>query len=82
MRDVDLLPLAIDRFEGILGPERSEACRRTMRTMAELLEGRRVWHVSSTGQGGGVAEMLRSLLGYVAGSGGELIGGGASPRSG
>src|ERR671937_330140 len=50
VRDVDLLPLAIDRFEGILGPERSEACRRTMRTMrtmAELLEGRRLWHVGS-----------------------------------
>jgi trehalose synthase len=69
VRDVDLLPLPIDRFEGILGPERSEAFHRTMRTMAELLEGRRLWHVSSTGHGGGVAEMLHSLLGYVAGSG-------------
>jgi hypothetical protein len=31
----------------------------------ELLEGRTFWNVSSPAHGGGVAEMLRSLIGYV-----------------
>jgi trehalose synthase len=30
-----------------------------------LLAGRRLWHVSSTATGGGVAEMLQSVLGYL-----------------
>jgi trehalose synthase len=33
------------------------------------LSGRVVWNVSSTATGGGVAEMLRTLLGYVSGAG-------------
>jgi trehalose synthase len=36
---------------------------------AERLAGRRLWQVNSTGQGGGVAEMLHFLLGYLAGAG-------------
>ncbi|MGZ8493820.1 MAG: glycosyltransferase, partial [Gemmatirosa sp.] len=35
----------------------------------ELLEGRTFWNVNSTAHGGGVAEMLRSLMGYVRGIG-------------
>ncbi|HVX32341.1 MAG TPA: glycosyltransferase [Solirubrobacterales bacterium] len=35
----------------------------------EQFEGRAIWHVSSTLRGGGVAEMLRSLLPYVRGAG-------------
>ena len=34
----------------------------------ELLEGRTFWNVNSTAHGGGVAEMLRSLIGYVRGA--------------
>ena len=34
-----------------------------------LLAGRAVWHVNSTAQGGGVAEMLRTLLPYWRGDG-------------
>jgi len=34
-----------------------------------VLAGKVVWNVSSTATGGGVAEMLRTLLGYVAGTG-------------
>jgi trehalose synthase len=39
------------------------------RRAAELLAGRVVWCVNSTAQGGGVAEMLRSLLAYTRGAG-------------
>jgi trehalose synthase len=35
----------------------------------EQFQGRAIWHVSSTLRGGGVAEMLRSLLPYVRGAG-------------
>lgn len=33
------------------------------------MEGRVVWHVNATARGGGVAEMLRSLIGYQKGAG-------------
>src|ERR671920_595297 len=33
------------------------------------LAGRVVWNVNSTARGGGVAEMLRSLIGYARGAG-------------
>jgi trehalose synthase len=35
----------------------------------EQFAGRAIWHISSTMRGGGVAEMLRSLLPYVRGAG-------------
>src|SRR5437773_2630252 len=35
----------------------------------ELLAGRVVWNINSTATGGGVAEMLQSLLAYVRGAG-------------
>jgi trehalose synthase len=48
---------------------------------ADRLSGRRLWHVNSTAQGGGVAEMLHFLLGYLAEAGIEtrwvVIGGGS-----
>jgi trehalose synthase len=58
----------LDRFEPVLGDAltqveeaAADACRR--------YRGRAIWHVSSTLRGGGVAEMLRSLLPYVRGAG-------------
>jgi trehalose synthase len=35
----------------------------------EILQGRTVWNVNSTAAGGGVAEMLRSLMAYARGAG-------------
>jgi trehalose synthase len=49
-----------------------DACGRFLGRLelaAERLAGRRLWHVNSTEQGGGVAEMLHFLLGYLAGAG-------------
>src|SRR3954451_1432202 len=37
--------------------------------LSRLLVGRVVWNVSSTAVGGGVAEMVRSLLAYARGAG-------------
>jgi len=62
--EVDIHSLSIDRYEGLAAPTllsdlRSEAAR-----LAGELDGRVFWHVNSTAEGGGVAEMLPSLLGY------------------
>jgi trehalose synthase len=57
------------RFEAVLDPD---DCRRflgRLKVAAERLGGRRLWQVNSTEQGGGVAEMLHFLLGYLAGAG-------------
>jgi trehalose synthase len=43
-----------------------------MRRGREVLAGRVVWHINSTAKGGGVAEMLHSLLGYGRGAGVDL----------
>jgi trehalose synthase len=40
-----------------------------MRCGREILQGRTVWNVNSTAAGGGVAEMLRSLMAYARGAG-------------
>lgn len=63
-----IVPFRIDRFRDLLGPEYArieEAAERARQVFA----GRAVWHVSSTFAGGGVAEMLRTLLAYVRGAG-------------
>ncbi len=58
----------IQRFGPLLGDDypRVEAAAERAR---QQLEGRAIWHVSSTLRGGGVAEMLHSLLPYVRGAG-------------
>jgi trehalose synthase len=65
---VQIVPFRIDRFRDLLGPgyARVEVAAERAR---RLFAGRAVWHVSSTLAGGGVAEMLRTLLPYVRGAG-------------
>jgi trehalose synthase len=65
---VQIRPRRLDRFEPLLG----EDYRRVQETAArarDRFQGRAVWHVSSTLRGGGVAEMLRSMLSYARGAG-------------
>ena len=69
MKEIDVPRLDPRRFEGVLDPDQ---CRRFVRRLdraADLLAGRRLWHVNSTEEGGGVAEMLHFLLGYLSGAG-------------
>lgn len=63
--------MPLERFATILSPERLEEVRAGMRRAKPLFAGRRVWNVSSTAQGGGVAEMLTTLLAYAHGAGVE-----------
>jgi trehalose synthase len=69
LEDVAVTPLPPERFEDVLTAEGLERFSHTIARGRELLEGRTIWNVNSTARGGGVAEMLRSLLGYVQGAG-------------
>jgi trehalose synthase len=55
-------------FEGILSPRRWRQFDATLRRSAALMEGRTLFHVNSTATGGGVAELLSSVLGYLLGA--------------
>lgn len=61
---VQIPPHPLDRFRPLLGDRYAEVEAAAARAR-RLFEGRAIWHLSSTLRGGGVAEMLRSLLPYV-----------------
>jgi trehalose synthase len=61
--------LSFDRFESILPPDRYAQVLEAAEEGRRLLAGRVVWNVNSTARGGGVAEMLISLLAYAHGAG-------------
>ena len=67
--DVAVTPLDPTRFRDVLSPEGLAQFESAMARGRELLDGRTLWNVNSTAHGGGVAEMLRSLIGYVRGVG-------------
>ena len=67
--DVEIAALPIERFEGVLDGDRYRGFVAATRLGRELLEGRVVYNVNSTARGGGVAEMLRSLIAYARGAG-------------
>lgn len=69
LTSVPIAALPLERFESVIG---DVAYRRLLERFArgrELLGGHAMWHVSSTARGGGVAEMLMSLLAYCRGAG-------------
>jgi trehalose synthase len=61
--------LPYERFESILPSERYAPVVEAAERGRRLLAGRVVWNVNSTARGGGVAEMLVSLLAYAHGVG-------------
>jgi trehalose synthase len=67
--DVDVTPLDLGRFDGVLDTAGVARLADTIARGRELLADRVIWSVNSTARGGGVAEMLRSLIGYVRGAG-------------
>ena len=69
MRHVEVGALPVDRLASLLTPDRQERVRSTAARAQNLLGDRVVWNVNATAQGGGVAEMLQSLLAYVRGAG-------------
>jgi len=67
--EVEVQPDPPDRFRDVLSGEQYAEFQAAGRQAARRLRGVTVWHVNSTARGGGVAEMLRSLLGYAAAGG-------------
>lgn len=67
---VPIAPLPPERFRAIFPPEQyEERLEDLIRRAREVVGETAVWNVSSTARGGGVAEMLHSLLGYARGAG-------------
>lgn len=64
MDEIDVAPQPVQRFTDILGEEQVTRFVDAMESARRGLAGRTVWHVNSTAEGGGVAEMLQSVLGY------------------
>lgn len=58
-------PLPFARLEPVVGAGAASLARRRAAALRERLDGRTVWNVNSTAAGGGVAEMLPSLIGYA-----------------
>ena len=69
MEIVQIPQLSFDRFAPIIGRTGAARLRHTVEDAREILDGRVAWHVNSTKAGGGVAEMLQTLLGYERGAG-------------
>jgi trehalose synthase len=68
LEHVPVAPLPPERFRELLGDRFGEIEELIVRGQA-LFAGRAVWHVNSTARGGGVAELLQSLLAYARGGG-------------
>jgi trehalose synthase len=71
LQDVTVTPLDPGRLREVLTPDALARFEHTLSRGRELLESRTFWNVNSTAQGGGVAEMLRSLIGYTCGGGSD-----------
>jgi trehalose synthase len=69
LQEVDIEPDQPRRFRQLVSRERFAEFHEAGRRAVERLRGATVWNVNSTERGGGVAEMLRSLLGYARGGG-------------
>ncbi|MBV8446146.1 MAG: glycosyl transferase family 1, partial [Candidatus Dormibacteraeota bacterium] len=67
--DVEVGSLPPERLLEVVAKEDREALRRGLQAAPALFAGRTVWNVNSTAQGGGVAEMLQSLVPYARGAG-------------
>ncbi|HEX7058485.1 MAG TPA: glycosyltransferase [Solirubrobacterales bacterium] len=65
---VEIPPLPLDRYKPLLGDAYAPFEAIAVRARSTF-SGRAIWHVNSTHRGGGVAEMLHSLLPYVRGAG-------------
>ncbi|MET3803288.1 trehalose synthase [Nakamurella sp. UYEF19] len=67
--EVPIVPRDTHELGPIIGPGRLAAVLTAGHRARQALSGRTVMHVNSTATGGGVAEMLPTLLGYTAGAG-------------
>ncbi|HEU5404617.1 MAG TPA: glycosyltransferase [Gaiellaceae bacterium] len=69
LHEVEVQAIDAARLEPLVGEERMALFERTAELAREALAGSSVLNVNSTGSGGGVAEMLQTLLSYARGAG-------------
>src|SRR5207247_181319 len=69
MESVEIAPLETERFERVLGSDRYRAFARSMEKAVDCFGDRVLWCVNSAAKGGGVAELLSSMMGYLSGAG-------------
>src|SRR5436189_5785468 len=67
--EVQVASLSLEPMHGLLDRKESAQLDRDLEQARKLLSGRVVWNINSTAVGGGVAEMLQSLLAYARGAG-------------
>ena len=59
------MPRSDDGFAELLDAEQLRGYHRALQDGAARMAGRTLWHINSAAEGGGVAELLRSCLGYL-----------------
>ncbi|MFZ2016867.1 MAG: glycosyltransferase [Nocardioides sp.] len=69
MREVRIDAVSLERLARLLEPERAARLESNAMLARGILDGRVVWSVNATSSGGGVAEMLTTLLAYSRGAG-------------
>ncbi len=69
MFEVHVSARALSPFVALVGHDRVERVAAHAQRTSARLEGRTVWNISSTAVGGGVSEVIRSLLRYARGLG-------------
>ena len=69
MEEVNVRPVDLERLAAIIPADRAERLVAAARRARSAFGDRVVWHVSATARGGGVAEMLQTLLAYAKGAG-------------
>ena len=65
LHTVEVPRLPVSRLEPVIGAARYAELTRAAHQARQVLAGRTIWNVNSTAAGGGVAEMLQVLVGYV-----------------
>src|SRR4051812_46994669 len=69
LTEVDVGTLEIERLIQLLDAPQAERIRETAVRARETFASRTIWNVNSTARGGGVAEMLQTLVAYARGTG-------------
>lgn len=68
MREVEIDAVPLERLALLLEPDRAARLSEQAARAKVLLDGRTIWNVNTTAAGGGVAEMLQTLLAYTRGA--------------
>jgi trehalose synthase len=69
MEEVSVRPVTLEKLASILPADRADRFATAASTARSTFGDRVVWHVNATARGGGVAEMLQTLLAYAKGAG-------------